>query len=121
MSFYSEMQGVASEVLAEFKQGTVVLRRTVPGASDPSTPWIPGDPVVTDYTLDAVVSGVAQEYENGTTIVGTDLQVTCAVPAVMPDMTTDTLLVDGVAVVVIKNMPIPEAGTPVAYRFIVKG
>ena len=118
--FYADMAGVASEVLAEFKQGSVVLRRAVPADPLPLEPWVPGEPTVTDYTLDATVSGVAQQYVDGTTILSSDEQVTCAVPAVAPDMATDTLLIDGVAVTVIKNTPIPAAGTPVAYLFIVR-
>lgn len=120
MGFYDDMADVADEVMTEFKQGTVTLRRTVPAASDPATPWIPGSPTVTDYTLKAAVTGVAQQYVDGTTILTTDEQVTCSVPAVTPDMATDSLLIDGVAVTVIKNFAIPAAGTPVAYRFIVR-
>lgn len=118
--FYADMQDFASEMLAEFQQGSVTLHRSVPGASDPLTPWVPGEPVETDYPLNAVVRGVAQQYVNGTTILSSDEQVTCAVPPVEPDMTTDSLLIDGVAVTVLKNTPIPAAGTPVAYLFVVR-
>ncbi|WP_287241779.1 hypothetical protein [Mesorhizobium sp.] len=40
--FYDEMhQEFASEMLGEFKQGVVMLTRTVTAPPDPSTPWIP--------------------------------------------------------------------------------
>jgi hypothetical protein len=120
MGFYDDMAAVADEVMAEFQQGTVVLRRTVLGASDPLTPWIPGTPTPTDYPLKAAVKGVSQQYVDGTTVLSSDEQVTCSVPAVTPDMSTDSLLIDGVAVTVVKNFAIPAAGTPVAYRFIVR-
>lgn len=118
--FYADMAAIADEVMTEFKQGTVLLRRTVPGASDPLTPWIPGVPTVTDYPLKAAVKGVSQQYVDGTTVLSSDEQVTCSVPTVTPDTATDSLLIDGVAVTVVKNFAIPAAGTPVAYRFIVR-
>lgn len=40
--FYAEMQEMASELLAEFKQGVVSLNRTTTGEPDPATPWEPG-------------------------------------------------------------------------------
>jgi hypothetical protein len=41
MSFYDDIADVATEVLAEFKRGAVVLVRTTPGTSDPDEPWKP--------------------------------------------------------------------------------
>lgn len=45
--YYDEMQEFASEMLGEFKQRVVMLTRTVTAPPDPSTPWIPGEPVTT--------------------------------------------------------------------------
>jgi hypothetical protein len=117
---YARMQGTATRLMDRFKQGVVVLRRSAPGTPDPSTPWLPGAPVVTEYPLKAAVRGVSQQYVNGTTILTSDEQVTCAVPSVTPDMATDALVIDGVAVTVLKNQPIPAAGTPVAYLFVIR-
>lgn len=120
MGFYDEMADIATELLGEFQQGSVQLVRSVSAPSDPSTPWQPGDPTLATYDLAAAVRGVSQRYVDGTTILSSDQQVTCAVPPVTPDMTTDTLLIDGIAVTVLKNMPIPASGTPVAYLFVVR-
>lgn len=118
--FYSELSGVATEVLTEFKQGVVTLTRagtSTPGANswDPPTE---SDPVT--YTLSAVAKGVSKEFIDGTAIVATDLQVTCAVPPVAPLM-TDAIEVDGRGVTILRIDAIPPAGTPVAYRLFLRG
>lgn len=113
----AEVQGAFAEV----KQGTVTLTRTVPGdPPDPEQPWIPGDPVTTTYTLDAIVKGVSDKYVDGTTILSTDLEISCSVFAVDP-LPSDTLAIDGKTVTVIKSMPYPAAGQVVIHKFIVRG
>lgn len=118
MSFYEEMRGVADELLAEFKQGAVILTRIAPGESDPETPWIPGEAVETSYSLDATVRGVSAKYIDGTTVVASDLQIMCAVPPVEPQM-TDVYSIDGDVHVPKRILPIPAAGEPCAYLIIV--
>lgn len=53
----------------------IVLSRTVPGEPDPETPWIPGEPVTTNYSC----KGWADHYEAAelvnTTILATDVKV----------------------------------------------
>lgn len=119
-AFYEELQDVASEVLAEFKQGTVTLTR--PGTSTPgANPWDP--PVTTDsvvHTLDTVVKGVDAEFVDGTTILASDKQLTAAVPEITPSMETDALAIDGRTVTILRIDAIPGAGTPVAYRFFAR-
>lgn len=120
MGFYDDMQAVATDVLREFKQGTVVLTRITAGAADPETSWIPGTPTTASYTLDAVVRRVEQKYVDGSLIVATDNQIITAVPPVGPAM-TDQITIDGVAQVIKDIRPIPAAGTPVAYIIFVQG
>jgi hypothetical protein len=118
-SFYAEMQDVASELLSEFKQGVVTLKRpgtTIQGVN----PWDP--PIASDTVeimLDATVRGVASQFVDGSTIMATDLQVMIAVPSVEPSM-TDQLMIDGKAVQVLRIDPVPAAGAPAAYRLIVR-
>jgi hypothetical protein len=121
MGVYDEMADVASEVLSEFKQGTVILVRTTPGEPDPDTPWIPVDDQVDEYPLSAIAKGVSQKYVDGTTILATDMEIVAAVAEVSPMMETDQIKVDGKAVTISRKMQIPAAGNPVAYRFIVRG
>lgn len=121
MDFYDEMRDVASELLAEFRQGVVTLTR--PGSSvSGANAWEPpitSDPAV--HELDATVKGVAEQFVDGTTILATDLQVMTAVPPIVPSLETDTMMIDGKTVTIVRVDPIPAAGTPVAYRFIVRG
>lgn len=117
---YAKMQATASRLMGRFAQGAVVLTRSVPGTPDPETPWVPVPPTVTNYTLDAVVKGVSKEFIDGTTILATDLEVTCSVFATDP-LPSDTLSVDGKVVTVLKAMKIPAAGVTVMHKFIVRG
>jgi hypothetical protein len=119
MGFYDEMQDMASEMLAEFKQGTVTLTREEEIGPGPN-PWDPPVTAPVTYVLDAAVRRVAQKYVDGTLIIATDNQVTFAVPAIVPAM-TDTLTIDGVVQVMKALRPIPAAGTVVAYIAFVAG
>jgi hypothetical protein len=118
MTFYEEMQGVASDLLGEFRQGVVILTKTVtaPGPND----WTPGTETSTDYPLDAVVRAVEDKYVDGTTVLTTDRQVTCSVLAVEIEP-GDRLAIDGKAVTLVKVMRIPAAGMAVAWKMIVRG
>lgn len=117
---YGRMQATAGRLLDRFAQGAVTLTRTVPGEPDPETPWVPGTPVTTTYTLDATAKGVSKEFIDGTAIVATDIEVTAAVFGADPAM-TDTLAIDGNAVTLLRIMPLPAAGTVVAWKFVVRG
>jgi hypothetical protein len=114
MSFYDEMRGVADELLGEFKQGAVSLKRktgTTPGENE----WDPPVDVFTTYPLTATVKRLHQRYENGVLIVETGDMVTFAGPAVVPEI-TDTLIIDGVERVITNLTPIPGAGTTVVWK-----
>ena len=126
---YTRMQGTADRLLAKYAQGTVTLSRTTTADPDPETPWIPGAETTVVYTLSATVKGVSQKFVDGTLILATDLEVTAAVTAtdengaevsLDPDMTTDTLSIDGQAVTIIRDLSIPAAGTKAALRWIVR-
>lgn len=116
---YGRMQKTASRLMVRFKQGTVTITRLTPGTPDPDTPWLPvtSDPVV--YTLDATVKGVSQEFIDGTTILATDLEITAAVFGADP-APPDVVAIDSEAVVVLKTLRLPAAGTVVAWKFIVR-
>lgn len=123
MTFYEEMQGIASGILAEFKQGTVTLQKTVPGAPDPATPWLPGAPTTETHDLEATVSTAYVEnasaaYQDGSLIEMSDLIVTCAVPPVAPSL-DDGIIIDGKPHTIKQINAIPAAGTPVAFKIFV--
>lgn len=80
-AFYLEMQTVSNELTAEYIQGTVTLTRIVRAMADPESPWLPGIPAETVYTLTTVVEGVGKNHVDGTTVLAGDLKVQCAVLA----------------------------------------
>src|SRR5690606_29868508 len=118
--FYTELQGVAAEVLGEFKQGVVTLTRITKGDVDPEEPWVIPEDNVQSEVLDAAVKRVSEELVDGSTILATDLEVVAVVPAMGP-RESDILDIDGKVVRIIRILPKPAAGTPVAYRFVVRG
>lgn len=115
MTFYSEMQGIASGVLKEFKQGKIELKRILPGSTEPPySPWNPAPPTSQIIELDGTARGVGTKYIDGTLILASDLQATIAVPSVEPSM-SDKVLVDGKEHAMVHIKRIPEAGTAVSY------
>lgn len=117
---YSRMAGTATRLMERFQQGAVVLTRAETEEPDPATPWEPGAATETTFALKATVKGVSDQYVDGTTILATDLEVTCAVFGAAP-LPSDKLTIDGRPVTVVRVMTVPAAGTPVAHKFIVRG
>lgn len=115
--FYGKMQGTASRLLTKFKQGAVIYIE--PGATT-GDPWNPVEGTPTNHELNAAVSGVSDQYVDGSTVLSSDLMVTCAVFDVEPSL-DGTMTIDGEAVQIIRVMPKPAAGTTVAWSVIVRG
>lgn len=115
---YARMQGTASRLLERFNQGTVTITRVTQTTPNSAEPWNKSETTAT-YTLAATVRRVEETYIDGTLIVGTEDQVTFAVPSIVPAM-ADRFAVDGVTRKVKKLFSIPAAGTPVAYVAIVE-
>lgn len=115
MSFYDDMQAVASEVFAEFKQGKIEYVKIIPGAGSPDDPG-PATQVKTE--LDAVARGASFKYVAKGLALASDQQVSSAVhPTVVPDI-ADMIAIDGVMHKIIGIHPKPSAGTPAAWVFI---
>lgn len=115
MGFYDEMAGVATDLLTEFNQGVVQLKRETHGAVDPDQPWVPGEPTVQIWPLNAVVTRMHQRYENGVLIVETGDMVTFAVPDVEPVL-TDLIVIDGGERAISRLALIPPSGTVVVWK-----
>lgn len=141
MGLYADIAVVANQLLSSeaaggFGQGTVTLTRTTTAASAAETPWIPGAASTSVYALKATVKAVSEEFINGTSIVATDLEVTCStsmtlttvngapvtevVTTVLDLQPGDVLSIDGVSHSVQLTMRVPAAGTPVVWKFVVK-
>jgi hypothetical protein len=131
--FYDDMRDMAGDVLADFAQGTVILRRVVPGMSDPATPWVPPtEDTTTEFTLAATAKRLHQRYENGVLIIETGDMLTISPRAWLVQfegepvdpphqvdlepLITDTLVIDGVERVITNLTPVPAAGDPVAWK-----
>lgn len=125
MSFYDDMQNVASDVLKEFKQGVIKYVDVTPGAGPVDEP---GEPMVNEFTLDGAARGVKYKYVQNGFAVATDLQVTASVKAKNSSGSKVTLnpsmrgfiIVDDVKHKIVKILPKPAAGTTVAFAFIVR-
>jgi hypothetical protein len=115
MSFYEDMAGVAYELLGEFHQGEVLLKRVTPGTPDPDQPWIPVEPSGQSWPLKAAVKRLHQRYENGVMIVETGDMVTFAVPVVRP-LVTDLIVIDGEERAITNLTAIPPAGTAAVWK-----
>ena len=114
--FYGRLQGTASRLMAKFSQGQVVYTITGP-ATGPDWNPTPGAPV--SYTLDATVQGVEADYVDGSLILATDKQVTCAVFAVEPSL-AGTITIDGKVCQIVRVDKVPGAGTVIAWRIFVR-
>jgi hypothetical protein len=111
MTFYQDMQNVASSLLKEFNQGKIQYVKVVPGNGPKDAP---GAPTETIYNVNATAHGVKFKYINSSTIVSTDLQATLAIDGrFIPDM-KGFMLVDGARYKIVAVQPIPPAGIPVA-------
>lgn len=115
--FYDEMRAVASDVFAEFKQGTIEYVTMQPAAG--STPDDPGDPVVTVIPLNATAKPVSQRYVDGTHITGSEVEIAMPNDGVTPQM-TGFIRIDSVTHKIVRIMARPAAGTPVSFNLIVK-
>lgn len=114
MSFYDEMQDTATELLTEFKQGTIVYRSGTAGTN----PW---EPVTYTDTpvIGGTVKGVSQRYV-------TDLVTTSDLHAILPifgvtPTNAGRLVIDNVERQIISVQPSPAAGTVVSWHVFVKG
>ncbi|MGX5827370.1 hypothetical protein [Mesorhizobium sp. 43Arga] len=118
--FYDEMADMVSELLQPdadggLGQGLVQLKRETPGAVDPDQPWIPVEPTVQTWVLNAVLKRLHQRYENSVLIVETGDMVTFAVAGVVPEI-TDSIVINGADRAITNLTPIPPAGTVVAWK-----
>lgn len=114
--FYSEMQGVATKLLAEFNQGVIKYIENEMTGADPFNPSIS---VPIKHALNAVAKGVEQRYIKEGYISASDIQVTSAVFDVEPTM-SGVIEIDGKEKQIIAIQQIPAAGLPVSWLVFCK-
>ncbi len=118
MSVYDDARAVASELFAEFKQGTVVYRTLTAAAG--ATPDNPGTPVPSDVPLNATARPVSTKYVDNSHIMQSDIQVTIPNDDVVTPTLRGSLVIDGVPYKIIEIMARPAAGSPVTWTMIVR-
>src|SRR5690606_6757070 len=74
MSIYDDARKIASDLIGEFKQGTVQYIKMVPGTGGRPDAPAPSTSVVT--TINAVARPVSTKYVDGSHILQSDKQVT---------------------------------------------
>lgn len=124
---YAYARSRVADTLAVWKTGTVTLTRSTPGTPEAETPWIPGTPTTTVYTLDARVDGATADYIDGATVIATDLMVIASPKAADPDGAIvdivpemgDVLTIDGALKAIKKVDAVPAAGDAAMFHIFV--
>jgi len=116
-AFYDEMQKIASGVLKQFKQGTIVYVKTVVGDGAPDDP---GPATSLRYPLDAVAKGASFKFVSSGLALSTDLVVTCAIVEGLTIDPRDFVEIDGVSHKIVQDVSVPAAGNRVVWKFIVR-
>ncbi len=129
---YDPKRRRVAQLIKKWNTGSVTLTRATLASS--STPWIPGEPTLDVYALDARVNGVAAEYVDGTTILATDLMLIVSPKAVhtltdgeaadgaVVDLVPgvrDTIQIDGVEKIIKKIEAVPAAGAAARFHIFV--
>jgi hypothetical protein len=118
MTIYSEMQGVATELLTEFKQGVIQYVQIVPG-SGPA--YNPGPSQEIPVTINgATAGGISFKYVKMGLGVAGDMQINMAVQANITPAINGFVKIDGVQYKITQIIPKPAAGIPVTYTLIAK-
>lgn len=114
--FYLDMQSVATGLLKEFRQGSLVFIETVIGTGPADDP---GNVTENSYPFDGTVRGVESRYVNNTDVFVSDFQI--AAPGTLPIAdATGFVSVDGKRLKVVKVVRKPAAGVTVAFDIIAR-
>lgn len=114
MDIYQELQGVASGLFKEFKQGSPQLVRSTPAG----TGFNPGNPTLTPLPINATVRGVSMKYVTAGLAVASDLQV--SMPADVVPAPADLVRLNGRDYKIVQILPKPATGTVAAYLLIIR-
>jgi hypothetical protein len=116
MSIYDDFQIIAKELLTEFHQDRLQYIEMIPATG--GTPDNPGTPTTKTYDIpDGVARGVEYKYIDGSQVVGTEGQITCAVGEFVPKI-GNFVSVNGDTHKIVKATAIPPTGTPVVYVMV---
>ena len=118
MGLYDDLQGVATGLLRQFKQGSIYHVTRTPGAGPA---YKPASPTETRTLIQgAVARGVLQQYvAQGLALTG-DLQVTVEAVRGAAVSLADVIEIDGIRYTVVSKINNPAAGTAVVVVLIVR-
>lgn len=121
-------------IIAERQTGEIMLARSTIAASEPETPWIPGEAVRDVFALQGRADGVTADMIDGTVVTATDLVVVVS-PKARHTMTgdeeadgaivdivptaTDTLEIDGQEKTIKRVVALPAAGPAAMFQIFV--
>lgn len=121
-------------VIAERQTGEIMLARSTIAASEPETPWIPGEAVRDVFALQGRADGVTADMVDGTVVTATDLVVIVspkarhvitggeeadgAVVDIVPT-TADTLVLDGREKTIKRVVALPASGPAAMFQIFV--
>lgn len=117
MTIYDELKVVASDLLAQFKQGTISLVQLAPGNGPADNPGAPTETVV---ALNATVIGAPYKYVKSGFAVMTDLMVTAAIVDGVTPTKNDFIVIDGQRYKILGDVSVPASGVRVVWKFIVR-
>ncbi len=112
--FYGDMKNVATDLLTEFKQGSMSYNYITGGTSP-----FDGPATATAVPFLGVARGVSKRYLTDL-ITAADIEITAAVFVPAPKI-NGTVTIDGTERQIISVMQVPAAGTPSIYKLFVKG
>jgi len=140
---YAKFRKTADRLLTKWNQGTILVIRTEQEPMPPDWPtWEPwtGTKTKKTYRLYGVVRGVAKELVDGSTILASDMVLTCADRMTLIETRVDdaeptasntdvafslgvpeTVNIDGLPFTTLQRVPVPGAGVKAAHKFIIRG
>lgn len=119
MTIYDDLRAVASDVMAEFKQGDIrYVTISVAAGATPDEAAVPVETV--SAQLNATARSVSTKYVDGTHIVQSDKQVQIPNDGIATPDIDGKIRIDGVDHKIIEIMPRPAAGEPVTWTLIVR-
>lgn len=126
MGFYDDMQGIATGLLRDFKQGTIRAIKLTKGNGPPQNPGAPTEVATTIPGATASstfsVNAANAKFSPNTLIQSGDIMVVAEAPTVLPlgIELTDFIEIDGTRYRIIVISKTPAAGVTVTFTFFVR-
>lgn len=119
MTFYADMQKIATDLLIEFKQGIIQYVSITPGNGPVHNPGpsIEGAPVT---LVGAVARGAKYKYILKGQAIASDLQVTHSIQEDVNAKMDEIIIVDNVRYKIVHIEQKPASGTKVAETLIIR-